>query len=200
MALGPEHVLHQAAASQGGFFAAWQATAAGYNSKNHAYHVRVGHWIREWRGLYRLARYPLADDWQYSLWGVWSMNRRGEILGTYSHETALSLHELSDLQPSKMHMTVPRSFRRHSQIPPILHLHFANVPRTDCEERLGYRVTRPARTLADVLSKGAVAPEFLKQVVDQALRRGIVTRREYESLRSMPRIGKRLRVVMEGES
>jgi predicted transcriptional regulator of viral defense system len=200
MTPGPEHALYQTAASQGGFFTAWQATAAGYSSKNHVYHVRAGHWIREWRGLYRLARYPLADDWQYSLWGVWSMNRRGEILGAYSHETALSLHELSDLQPSKMHMTVPRSFRRHSWIPPILQLHFADVPRADCEQRSGYWVTRPARTLADVVSKEAVAPEFLKQAVAQALRRGIVTRTEYESLRSMPRIGKRLRVVMEGES
>jgi len=45
--------------------------------------------------------------------------------GAYSHDTALSLHELSDIMPSKLHMTVPREFRRNSRIPEILVLHRA---------------------------------------------------------------------------
>jgi predicted transcriptional regulator of viral defense system len=44
----------------------------------------------------------------------------------YSHHTALSLYDLSDLNPSKLHMTVPMDFRRNSEIPGILVLHFAD--------------------------------------------------------------------------
>jgi hypothetical protein len=51
------------------------------------------------------------------LWYLWSQNRQEVPEGTYSHDTALSLHELSDIMPSKLHMTVPREFRRNSRIP-----------------------------------------------------------------------------------
>jgi predicted transcriptional regulator of viral defense system len=46
------------------------------------------------------------------LWWLWSKNREGVSQGVYRHETALSLHDLTDLMPSKLHMTVPKSFRR----------------------------------------------------------------------------------------
>ena len=61
------------------------------------------------------------------LWYLWSRNRREVPEGIYSHETALSLHELSDVMPSKLHMTVPKDFRRNSMIPEVLILHRANV-------------------------------------------------------------------------
>jgi predicted transcriptional regulator of viral defense system len=38
---------------------------------------------------------------------------KGVPQGIYSNETALSLNDLSDLHPSKLHMTVPPSFRRN---------------------------------------------------------------------------------------
>lgn len=40
--------------------------------------------------------------------------------GVYSHGTSLSLHELSDANPSQLHMTVPISFRRTAGIPRVL--------------------------------------------------------------------------------
>jgi len=42
------------------------------------------------------------------LWYLWSQNRQEIPKGVYSHNTALSLHELSDLMPSKLHMTAPK--------------------------------------------------------------------------------------------
>ena len=51
------------------------------------------------------------------LWYLWSQNRQENPEGAYSHDTALSLHELSDIMPSKLHMTVPKRFRRNSRIP-----------------------------------------------------------------------------------
>jgi predicted transcriptional regulator of viral defense system len=68
--------------------------------------------------------------------------------GAYSHETALSLHELSDIMPSKLHMTVPK-FRRNRTIPEILVLHWANLDTGEVQEMQGIRVTRPRWTGAN---------------------------------------------------
>jgi len=194
-----ENTLFEIASTQGGYFTAFQATQAGFSSKNHLYHVRVGNWIREWRGIYRLARFPLKDDSQYSLWGVWSMNRKGVPQGVYSHETALSLFELSDVQPEKLHMTVPRGYRRHSVIPKGLHLHHSMIEPSECEERNGYKVTRPYRTIVDLVRSMGVSPEFIKQAVQQAIGRGYLTRAQYRVLKEMKRIGSRLQEIAGDE-
>ena len=54
----PEKMLYQIAENQLGYFTAKQAKSAGYLSKNHAYHVKQDHWIREYRSIYRLANLP----------------------------------------------------------------------------------------------------------------------------------------------
>ena len=192
----PEERLFRTASAQGGYFTAIQAKKAGFSGNNHPYHVRCGRWVREWRGVYRLARYPLQDDAQYSLWGMWSCNRKGRILGAFSYETAFSLFDLSDAMPEKLHMTVPRGFRRHGAIPDALLLHHADIRETECEERDGYRVTKPFRTIADIVRAGAVSPEFIRQGVGQALERGYLTRAQYHALKRTPRVGRRLMDIM----
>jgi len=191
-----ESALFEIASAQGGYFTAIQAKHAGFSEKNHIYHVRAGNWIREWRGIFRLVRFPLQDDAQYSLWGIWSLNRHGMLQGVFSHETALSLFELSDLQPEKLHMTVPRGYRRHGEIPKILILHHATIEPSECEERRGYRVTKPFRTIADIVRAQAVSPEFINQAVTQALNKGYLTHAQYRKLKEQPRIGRRLSEIM----
>lgn len=102
--------LYEIAEEQGGYFTTKQAAAAGFGQKNHGYHVRTGNWIRERRGIYRLARFPQAERPDLMFWWLWSRNRDDMPQGVYSHETALSLYNLSDINPARLHMTVPRSF------------------------------------------------------------------------------------------
>src|ERR1700690_2988515 len=109
--------LSEFAEQQQGFFTTKQAKAAGFSENTHAYHVQVGNWIREHRGIYRLALFPAADRPDLVLWALWSRNRNEEVEGVYSHQTALNLYALSDLSPAKLHMTVPADFRRSSNIP-----------------------------------------------------------------------------------
>jgi predicted transcriptional regulator of viral defense system len=191
-----EEKLFRIAVAQGGYFTARQAKQAGFSDNNHSFHLRSGNWIREWRGIYRLARYPLQDDAQYALWGVWASGPHGERRGAYSHETALSLFGLSDLQAPKLHVTVPRGYRRHGNIPEILCMHHANVKAVECEERNGYRVIRPFRTFVDLVRAQTVSPEFFRQAVQQALDQGVLTRSQYHMLKEMPRIGRRFRELM----
>jgi hypothetical protein len=53
--------LFEVAEQQQGFFTTKQAKAAGFAENTHPYHVQVGNWIREHRGIYRVALFPATD-------------------------------------------------------------------------------------------------------------------------------------------
>lgn len=175
--------LFAIAEGQGGFFTAKQAEAAGIDRTHHAYHVQAGNWQREHRGIYRLVQFPMSERSDLILWSLWSRGRDDEPQGVYSHQTALSLYDLSDLMPSKLHMTVPIRFRRMAEIPSILTLHYADLSRNQIEEREGYRVTRPIRAIADVSQ--AVSAEILSQAFVEARSRGLITKTDIEHYRGM---------------
>ena len=173
--------LYEIAESQQGFFTTKQATRAGFTEPTHPYHVHAGNWIREHRGIYRLADFPTTDRPDLMLWYLWSQNRLEIPQGTYSYSTALSLHELSDLMPSKLHMTVPKAFRRNV-IPDILVLHRAELKPSEVQEMHGVRITRPLRTITDLLQGNGTDRSQLKLALDQALRRGLIVRKEIERM------------------
>jgi predicted transcriptional regulator of viral defense system len=175
--------LFEIAEQQQGFFTTKQAKAAGFAENTHPYHVQVGNWIREHRGIYRLALFPSADRPDLVLWALWSRNRNEEVEGVYSHHTALSLYDLSDLNPAKLHMTVPRHFRRNSEIPSILVLHYADLLESDVTAAQGFKFTRPLRTIVDLIDAGTVEHRFIRQAVRQAVNRGLITRQQIRNMR-----------------
>ena len=160
-----------------------QAKAAGFAENTHPYHVQAGNWIREHRGIYRLASFPRGERPDLMLWSLWSRNRGEAAQGVYSHQTALSLYDLSDVMPAKLHMTVPKSFRRNSEIPRVLVLHFADLPQSDIGAVHGVRVTKPMRTILDLLEGGEVPLATLRQALREGLRRGLIRRSEIAEAR-----------------
>lgn len=175
--------LFEIAEQQQGFFTTKQAKAAGFAENTHPYHVQVGNWIREYRGIYRLALFPATDRPDLVLWALWSRNRNEKVEGVYSHQTALSLYELSDLNPAKLHMTVPTGFRRNSDIPGILVLHYADLPESDVQAAQGFKFTRPLRTILDLIEAGTVERNFIRQALRQAIDRGLITRQQIRNAR-----------------
>ena len=175
--------LFEIAEQQQGFFTTKQAKAAGFAENTHPYHVQVGNWIREHRGIYRLALFPVTDRPELVLWALWSRNRDEEVEGIYSHHTALGLYDLSDLNPAKLHMTVPTDFRRNSEIPGILILHYADLPESDVQAAQGYRFTRPLRTILDLIEAGTVERTFINHALRQALDRGLIRRQQIHNTR-----------------
>ena len=176
----PEDRLFELASGQQGFFTTKQALAAGYAARVHSYHAGTGTWIRECRGIYRLARFPESPEAQYVLWSLWSRNRFEVPQGVFSYQTALSLHELSDINPAKLHLTVPVSFRRNAAPPVVLALHHDDVPARDIERRQGFCLTRPLRTIVDLVLEEAESSDHLRQALQQALARGLVTQAEIQ--------------------
>ena len=177
--------LYEIAEGQSGYFTTKQAETAGFSQKNHAYHVRAGHWLRERRGIYCLAKFPPAERPDLMFWWLWSRNRNDVPQGVYSHETALSLYDLSDINPAKLHMTVPRAFqrRRTAQLPV---LHRAIVHKDDIEIRFGVKVTKPLKTIADLLTIRTVQMDHMQQAVKQAFQRGLITHMELTRNRRIP--------------
>lgn len=167
--------------AQQGYFTTKQAIAAGYSYRAHNYHVNTGAWVREHRGIYRLAQFPDSPDGHYVLWSLWSCNRQAIPQGVFSHQTALSIHELSDIMPAKLHLIVPPGFRRNSEIPKILHLHCADLTGSDIEQRHGFRVVRPLRAIMDLLKDATVSKDHLRQAFQQGSARGLITRTEIKA-------------------
>ena len=145
--------------------------------------MRVGNWVREHRGIYRLALYPMTDRPDLAVWALWSRNRNEEIQGVYSHHTVLSFYDLSDLNPAKIHITVPTHFRRNSEIPGVLVLHYADLPDSDVETAQGFKLTRPLRAILDLIEAGTVERNFIRQAVTQGVDRGLIARQQIENAR-----------------
>ena len=106
--------------------------------------------------------------------------------------------------PSKLDMTVPPRFQRMAAIPGVLRLHRARLAERDVETIAGVRVTTPLRTLIDLIVDCEIATELQVQAVDEAIRRGLVMRRQLEaakvSIRARRRIDKVLKQVPDDRS
>jgi hypothetical protein len=176
-------VLFEIVEGQQGYFTAKQAADSGYQLGSQAHHVKSGNWLRVERGIYRLGRFPQSDEEQLVIYALWSRNRAGQPEGVYSHQTALSIHELSDVNPAKLHMTVPTSFRRQAKTPKLLVLHRARLEGREVEQRQGFAVTRALRAVVDLATNESVSRDIIVQALVEGRRKGIITGRELTELR-----------------
>lgn len=164
--------LFELAQGQAGHFTATQALEAGYSRRLQHYHAHRGHWLRIERGLYRLRDFPSGPHEDLVRWALWS---RG--LAVISHETAAAVHELGDVLPARVHLTVAPGFRK--EVPPGVILHRARLTETDIQASAGFRLTAPLRTVLDLLASGCESDQ-LGRVVHDALERGAIRRAELE--------------------
>jgi predicted transcriptional regulator of viral defense system len=163
--------LFEVAAGQSGYFTTKQAADAGYSTHLLRKHIHAGRVTRAQRGIYRLFHFPASEHEELVTAWLWS-----EQVGVISHQTALSLHGLSDVLPAQVHLTLPEAWRRRRfRVPADVTLHHADVAP---EERSWFGPvpgTSAGRTLSDC-SRDGLSPELLRQAAKQALRRGLVTR------------------------
>ena len=169
--------LFEIAAGQAGYFTTKQAAEAGYSTQLLRKHIQAGRMTRPQRGLYRLVHFPAADHEELVTAWLWS-----EQAGVVSHQTALSLHGLSDVLPTQVHLTLPDAWRqRRFRVPAGVVLHHADVAPDERSWFGPVPATSPGRTLNDC-AVGGLSPELLRQAAQQALRRGLVTRSEIRAV------------------
>nr|WP_216326020.1 type IV toxin-antitoxin system AbiEi family antitoxin [Deinococcus aestuarii] len=163
--------LFEVADGQAGYFSAKQAEAAGFSRRLQHHYARLGEWLHPERGIYRLRDYPEGNADQFARLTLWSRDLHDQPQAVVSHDTALRHHDLSDHDPSRVHLTVPPGFRK---VPPRgVVLHRARLAPQDTQPAGGYRVTTPARTLLD-LADSPLSPEHLHRAVQEASARGLI--------------------------
>lgn len=161
--------LFDVAQAQAGYFTTKQAARAGYSPQLLAYH-RDKKVERVRRGIYRLVHFPASDHEDLVVLWLWS-----EQEGVFSHETALALHDLSDILPSRVHLTLPSSWsRRRLREPSGLVLHFDDIGDGDRWSFAAVPVTAPRRTLMDCIETH-VEPRLVSQAIRQSRRRGLIS-------------------------
>lgn len=196
----PADKLFEIAESQQGYFTFQQAVEAGYSDTNHSYFVKRSDWIRAYRGIYRLAHYPIGQREELVVWYLWSRNRTDIPQGVYSHYTALDIYELSDHMPSKLHMTVPVGFRRMSKAPEILVLHKKKLLPEEIVEMQGYKITTAMRALIDVIEEGKLQKDLVDQAISDAVKKGLVTKTkvsEFQQIYASSSLGKIQKILRD---
>ena len=166
--------LHQIAFLQGGLFTAKQAESCGYARSNHHYHIKTEYWIKEGWGIYRMSHIPMDEMTSYWKLLLWSCNRKGEPTAVFSHKTALSFYELSDINPSKVTMTVPKQFQKRSRPFKALRICKKDLSKKDIKQFKGLPVTTPLRTLLDIHEEEALTDSLMEQAMKEALEKGFI--------------------------
>lgn len=169
--------LYDVAASQEGFFTTRQAAAAGYSDPLLAHHQKAGRIARMRRGIYRLVHFPAGEHEELVTAWLWA-----DSTAVISHQSALSLHGLSDSLPAQIHLSLPTIWRqRRLRVPKGLVLHFADV---DAKERnwIGPVPTTSVRRTLDDCAHSGLTPDLLRQAARQALTRGLVTKPELKEV------------------
>jgi predicted transcriptional regulator of viral defense system len=164
----PWDLLFELATSQAGYFTTRQAMDLGFSEAVLAYHQKTRKLLRAYRGVYRFAHYPPTEHEELVV--VWLASDQE---GVFSHETALALHQLSDVLPTRMHLTLPPAWRRRA-LPEGIERHYASLQPDESVWIGPVRVTSPVRTLRDCVT-AHVSPELLEQAFRQALARGKVS-------------------------
>jgi predicted transcriptional regulator of viral defense system len=118
--------------AQAGYFTAQQAVSAGMDRSTLRHHARPGgRYERVRRGLYRLRHFPSSPH--EHVMATWlPLRDAGAVV---SHESALELHELSDVIPDAVHLSLPRSERGQRRRAGA-QLHTLNRPPEKAEKRV----------------------------------------------------------------
>jgi len=163
--------LFEVASFQQGYFTTKQAVCAGFSYRMHTHYKQSGDWLEIDRGIFRLAQFPNSPDEDYIRWSLWSRDRNSEPQAVISHESALCIHNLSDVMPSKIHLTIPIGFRKKT--PKGCVLHRGRVSIDEKEQREGFFVTNPLRTILDSAETN-LSMDYLGQAIQEACDKGMI--------------------------
>lgn len=168
---GPDwDALYSMAETQAGHFTTGQAAEAGYSLPLLQKYLASGRINRARRGIYRVVHFPSTEYEALVVYWLWT-----DKVGCFSHETALALHELSDVLPETTHITVPANWRRRRlRIPDGLVMHYQDIGDSDRAWLEMVPITAVARTIGDCIDSH-LAPDLVRQAIEEARERGLIS-------------------------
>jgi predicted transcriptional regulator of viral defense system len=139
------------------------------------------------RGLYRMPVVPATSLDAYMEGILWTGRR-----GVLSHETALELHELCEVNPSAIHFTVPSGFRTRKTVPEIYRLHPFDLDPAEVGSHEGIPIVTPERAILGGIEQ-ALGWQLIDQAIQTARARGLITRpaaKRLAAMRHVPRVAR----------
>ena len=164
--------LYEIAADSHGYFTTAQARDAGVDPKSLSALAHRGRLRRISHGVYRIARFP-ESEYDYLtealLWPLASVT-------ALCRESALVAYGISDANPRKIHVLVPKTYRTHRDVPPQLELHQADFREEELWDWNGLKVTSPTKSIEDCRDAN-VRPDIVEGAVRDARELGLIAPR-----------------------
>jgi predicted transcriptional regulator of viral defense system len=130
------------------------------------------------RGIYRMPAVPPTQLDEYMAAVLWT-GRRGAL----SHETALDLYDLCDVNPAAIHLTIPPEWRTRKATPATYRLHRVRLGEWDIGSHEGIPIVTPEVAIRGALEDG-LAPGLADQAIRAARERGLITKPAAAALRA----------------
>lgn len=123
---------------------------------------------RKGHGIYRFPQIPPTPEDPLMLATLWPSGR-----GVLSHETALEVHELCDVNPEKIHITLPPGYRPRRKGGEKYVVRRARLSDEEITWHEGIRVVTPATAIRQAIETHL--PKYLlRQAIETAKRKGSV--------------------------
>jgi len=136
-------------------------------------------------GLYRMPMVPATKLDAYMEAVLWTGRR-----GVLSHETALDLYELCDVNPSAIHLTVPSGFRTRKAVPEIYRLHRFDLDLAEVGWHEGIPIVTPERAILGGIEQ-PLGWQLIDQAIEAARARGLISKaaaKRLAAMRHLPRV------------
>lgn len=170
--------LVELAAEQHGYVTTRDARDIGVDPVQLRLLAARGRLERAGRGVYRVPVLPRGEHDDLAAAVSWTLGR-----GVISHESALMLHALADVNPSRIHLTVPRDNHPRAAGGELYRLHRRGLPASDITSVDAIPVTTVARTIKDYMKTGA-DPYQLRAAIERAEAEGVRRRGAAVELRA----------------
>ena len=130
-----------------------------------------GKLVRSSHGVYRFPEFAASPRDQFMAAVLWTR----DPLAVLSHETALDVYELSDLNPNVIHVTIPQRKNpiRRADLPGEYVVHYENLE----PDQYGWWEQIPTvtpETAIDQSIAALVRPDMVRQAINQAKARGLI--------------------------
>lgn len=157
------------AQDQHGYLRTEDVRDAGFDPKRLVDYERSDLAERVAYGVYRMKAIPPDDLDEYMRAALWPMGA-----GLLSHETALDLYELCDVNPAGIDVTVPNNYRTHRPVPVLYRLHPRNLASEETKRLRGLPIVTPLRAVLDGIETH-MRRELIEQAIQTAERQSLIT-------------------------
>lgn len=171
--------LWEVATTQHGFVTASQAADLGISKQGLQMLVHRNTLERASYGVYRFPNYPVGEHDALMLAALWTRAPEAAL----SHETALDLYAISDINPNRIHITVGKQRRLRRSGGEDYEIHHQDLAPSQVGWWHEIRTVTPATAIGQCISYGT--PTYLiRQAIERGHDQGRVTSAQRDELSS----------------